>query len=561
MSESPAGPSLRGVNDARIVARHGRAMRRAAGIGFALASYAMALLALLAFFDALAGTLMLPFGGFDHGPVWPVREALLVDVALVAAFGLSHSLMARDWFKVRWTRVVPRALERSVYVLTAACLLLLLVWQWRPVPGTLWSAPHEGAALLIECAFLAGLLLAAVSTFQISHRSLFGLARPFARPFARPARDGGDAGDSGDARDEFRTPLLYRYVRHPMQLGILVALWATPVLTVGRALLAAALSAYVLIGLRFEERALLRAFGDGYAAYRRRVPMLVPRPSVRRVLVAASVLASAVIVTGAAGARTAVRLETFRHAGFERRHRTVLPPVDGARPVLVVLHGRGQDGALTRRLVGAEIEAFAARAGWIVVYPDGHERSWNDCRASLAYPAHLAAVPDTWFLREMVRRLARDHGADTSRVIVLGYSNGGHLAHRLAAEAPGLVRGVAVFGANLPALDRERCVGSAPTLFVAGRRDRVNPWAGGTVQLPTGAPAGDVLSADASAERARGAAAAPASTGATSHVPPLVPDWLGHELPAAIGRGPTIVASSRPDVLRTALEFLATTIR
>lgn len=545
----------------------------ALGLAFAVVSYLLGLLVTFAFFDFLAGTMLLPFGGVDHGAVSIVRRAILVDLALIALFGVTHSVMARPSFKARWTRVVPPHLERSCYVLTAALTLGALIVLWQPVPGTIWSAQGTALTLALDFLFAAGVALTAASTFQLSHAELLGLAQPLAAL-------------RGDVPSEvgFRTPILYRVVRHPMQLGFLITLWSTPVLTAGRALLAAALTLYVLIGLHFEERALRRAFGATYAEYSARVPRLLPRLTPQRAVVLAALVLVTLTVAQGADAHGGARMQVMEHAGLTRRYRVVLPPAalpdsepliaglpvfiqpvastrglgpvaratddaPDARAILFVLHGRGQDGALMRRLLGPEIEPFAAARGWIVVYPDGVEGSWNDCRAALRYPAHIAAVPDVSFLQAVARRLGAVHAADTSHVLAIGYSNGGHLAHRLAAESPEMVRAVAVFGANLPATRDQRCVGDAPTLFVVGTADRVNPAEGGIVQLPTGGTGSAVLSTLSSAEFQ-------ALEHGTSLVEPLVIAGLGHEVPVGGGTLRRFAGPARESALEAALRFL-----
>jgi poly(3-hydroxybutyrate) depolymerase/protein-S-isoprenylcysteine O-methyltransferase Ste14 len=544
------------------------------GLAFALAAYVLAMLSMLAFFDFLAGTLLFPFGGVDHGPVGIVRQALIADLALLALFGASHSVMARPAFKAWWTRLIPPHLERSTYILVSALTLGTLVILWQPVPGTLWSAPHEGLAVAVDLLFATGAMLTLVSTFQISHTELFGLAQPWAAAHGAPLAEG-----------RFRVPPLYRVVRHPMQLGILVTLWATPVMTVGRLLLAVVLTAYVLIGLAFEERALLRHFGQFYIIYQEEVRALLPAISPRRLMVVGVWVLVANVIAAGAVAHSGVSVATLEHGGLTRRFRIVAPsqpstelhvmtaglpvfiqPASPARfeqsekpraaprprPILFVLHGRGQDGALVRRLIGPELEPLAAARGWIVVYPDGHERSWNDCRASLRYAAHEADVPDVEFLRALARRLAASHGADTSHMMALGYSNGGHLAHRLAAESGEIVRSIAVFGANLPAESNERCVSQVATLFVAGADDRVNPAAGGAVRLPTGGTGSPVLSATESAEFV-------ATCEGGARAESLVLPGVGHELPVTRGRLSSLRRLGRAPMagpIGTAVEFL-----
>ena len=204
-------------------------------------------------------------------PARPAGEGLLaalaIDAGLVAFFGASHSLMARPGFKRWWTRIIPATGERSIYVLVASAQLALLCWQWRSLPGpALWSVEAPLSHVLLGLQLL-GFAIALTSSFLIDHFELFGLRQAFGAPRAGSA---------------FRTPLLYRLVRHPLYSGLLLALWAAPEMSPGRLVLAAGLTLYVLIGARLEERDLARVFGDRYRRYQREVPMLVPRPTARR---------------------------------------------------------------------------------------------------------------------------------------------------------------------------------------------------------------------------------------------------------------------------------------
>ncbi|WP_315786629.1 MULTISPECIES: methanethiol S-methyltransferase [unclassified Bradyrhizobium] len=201
----------------------------------------------------------------DVGGSGSVTEAALVDVLLLALFALQHSVMARPAFK-RWlTRFIPKAAERSTYVLLSSLILLLLFWQWRPIPMPIWRIEGLGASVLTSIHWL-GWLIVLTSTYLIDHFDLFGLKQA---AFALRATEA--------PAQPFKTPLLYRLVRHPLMLGFLLAFWATPEMSVGHLMFAALNTAYILVGLQLEERDLVAAFGDTYQRYRQRVPMLLPR--------------------------------------------------------------------------------------------------------------------------------------------------------------------------------------------------------------------------------------------------------------------------------------------
>ena len=178
----------------------------------------------------------------DSGPASPYSEALAVNLLLLALFAVQHSGMARQWFKQRWTRVLPPPVERSTYVLASTLALILVFWQWRPLPAVVWSAGHPAAK---EWGIMA------VSTCLIDLRDLFGLRQ------VEHYRQG-----RAYTAPPFQTPALYRYVRHPIYLGFTMAFWAAPVMTVGHALFAAAATAYILVGIQLEERDLVRAHGE-----------------------------------------------------------------------------------------------------------------------------------------------------------------------------------------------------------------------------------------------------------------------------------------------------------
>ncbi|MGE5561965.1 MAG: methanethiol S-methyltransferase [Bacillota bacterium] len=194
--------------------------------------------------------------------------AAVVDVALIALFGLQHSIMARPAFKRAWTRVVPPAAERSVYVLFASIALLVLFWFWKPIEGTVWQVPvaMHWLTTLLWVLFWAGFGIVLISTFLINHFELFGLQQAWLNLSGRAAE-----------APELRQPLFYRWVAHPLYAGFFLAFWATPHMTVGHLLLALALSIYMLVAIQYEEHDLTGVFGEDYTRYRSQVGMLFPR--------------------------------------------------------------------------------------------------------------------------------------------------------------------------------------------------------------------------------------------------------------------------------------------
>ena len=239
-------------------------LRRYAAFGYGVAAYVLAL-ATIAYAVAFLANVVVP-RTVDGGPVGPPVVAVLVDAVLLGLFGLQHSLMARPWFKVRWTRLVPEPVERSTYVLFASLALLVLMWAWRPLPAVVWRVDGYAASAL-WVVYAAGwlLMLAAVNT--IDGPELMGLRQVTAYLRGREL-----------APVDFQTPGLYRYVRHPIMTGFLLSFWVTPRMTLGHLLFAVGTTAYVLVGVTLEQRDLLDAFGDRYRTYRRDVPMFVPRP-------------------------------------------------------------------------------------------------------------------------------------------------------------------------------------------------------------------------------------------------------------------------------------------
>jgi protein-S-isoprenylcysteine O-methyltransferase Ste14 len=201
----------------------------------------------------------------DSGPVAPVAEALIVNLLLMSLFAVQHSVMARQQFKRWWTQFVPKSIERSTYVLFASLALVLMFWQWRPMPAVMWEIADQRFAAAVTGLSLVGWLIVLTSTFLINHFELFGVHQVANNL----------TGHSMPA-PAFRTPLYYKFVRHPIYLGFIIAFWAAPTMSVGHMLFAAVTTAYIFVGIFLEERDLVDLFGDEYRRYRERVSMLVP---------------------------------------------------------------------------------------------------------------------------------------------------------------------------------------------------------------------------------------------------------------------------------------------
>ncbi|MDP1837709.1 MAG: NnrU family protein [Reyranella sp.] len=235
---------------------------------YAIASYAVFLVSSL-YAIGFVGNYLVP-KSIDVGGPASLGEALVVNLLLLGLFAAQHSIMARPAFKRWWAGFLPVACQRSTYVLLSSLILLLLFWQWRPIPMPIWRVDGIAAGLLIGV-YALGWLVVFASTFMIDHFDLSGLRQAFfaLRGVEAPGQS-------------FRTPLLYKIVRHPLMLGFLLAFWATPEMTAGHLLFALMTTAYILVGLQFEERDLIATFGTTYQQYRQRVPMLLPRVLTRR---------------------------------------------------------------------------------------------------------------------------------------------------------------------------------------------------------------------------------------------------------------------------------------
>jgi protein-S-isoprenylcysteine O-methyltransferase Ste14 len=238
-------------------------MRRALALGYGVLAY----LAFLSVFALLVGFVggAHVIRGIDEGKGGALPIALSIDIALIVLFGASHSIMARPKFKERWVRFVPRSAERSTYVLVASLTLGLLAWQWRALPRQVWNLALPAARFVVWGVSGAGILLVVASTFLTDHFDLFGLRQTWLHVLDRPYTP-----------VPFRERGLYKHVRHPMMIGVLIWFWATPTMSIGHLIFALGMSVYIFVGVALEERELARALGEPYQAYRSRVRAFFP---------------------------------------------------------------------------------------------------------------------------------------------------------------------------------------------------------------------------------------------------------------------------------------------
>lgn len=245
-------------------------MKRAAVIIYGTLSYIFFAITLLYFVGFVIG-IGVPKTVDTGGGQTRFLEALLTNCVLIGLFGLQHSVMARQGFKDWWTKLIPPPVERSTYVLFASVMLGLLIWYWQPMPTLVWNVEHLAGRVLIYALFLFGVAMFLISTCLIDHFELFGLKQVYAY-----------FSNQKPSSPVYRTPFLYKLMRHPLILGLIIVFWSTPRMTVGHLVLAAGMTAYCFIGVSYEERDLVSKFGDSYRKYQRSTPMLLPTLSRKR---------------------------------------------------------------------------------------------------------------------------------------------------------------------------------------------------------------------------------------------------------------------------------------
>ena len=232
---------------------------------YGIVSYALGVASLL-YLICFISNIVVP-KTIDSAPEGGVGQAVLVDLILIGLFAFQHSVMARPGFKERWTRIVPKPAERSTYVLITGLVLALLCWQWQPIPGVVWNVENAVGKGLLQALFWLGWAILFASTFMINHFDLFGLRQVYLRLKSQPYRP-----------VPFVEAALYRFVRHPIMLGVLIGYWATPSMSVGHLLFAAVSTGYVFIGIFLEEHDTRQALGETYERYRRKTSMILPLP-------------------------------------------------------------------------------------------------------------------------------------------------------------------------------------------------------------------------------------------------------------------------------------------
>src|SRR5712691_12114488 len=235
---------------------------------YGIGAYAIFLVSLL-YAICFVGNFGVP-KSIDSGIAGPLVESLIVDAILLGLFAIQHSVMARPGFKRWWIRFIPESIERSTYVLLSSLLLILLFWQWNPILSVIWNVTNPVGILVLTALFWAGWLLVLLSTFVINHFDLFGLRQVYLFQKGKQYTN-----------LIFKRRFFYKFVRHPLLLGFIIAFWATPKMTLGHLVFAVATTAYILIAIQLEERDLTNIHGDAYREYQREVSMLIPLPKRR----------------------------------------------------------------------------------------------------------------------------------------------------------------------------------------------------------------------------------------------------------------------------------------
>jgi len=238
-------------------------MGRVIALLYGVVSYAIFFGAFLYWIGFLSNTVVPK--SIDSGVEIATATAFIINLALLALWAVPHSVMARPGFKERWTKIVPKSIERSTYVLISSAILILLYWQWRPMTGVVWEVEAAWAQYLLWAVLLGGIVLVLLSTFIINHFDLFGLRQVWFNFRQKAHADPG-----------FKVTFFYKFVRHPLYVGWIMSMWGTPSMTTGHLLFAAGLTTYILIAIRYEERDLVKFLGDDYVRYKEKVPMIIP---------------------------------------------------------------------------------------------------------------------------------------------------------------------------------------------------------------------------------------------------------------------------------------------
>jgi protein-S-isoprenylcysteine O-methyltransferase Ste14 len=239
-------------------------MGRGIAFLYGVASYGIFFLTFLYLIGFLSN-LLVPMS-IDVGQATNTITALLINFSLIALFGIQHSVMARPGFKDKWTKIVPKSIERSTYVLITSAILILMFFQWRPMTGVIWEAEAVWAQNILWAVFFGGFGLVLLSTFVIDHFDLFGLRQVWLNLRKKVY-----------THSKFKVTFFYRFVRHPLYVGWIMAFWGIPTMTVGHLLFAVGMTTYILVAIRYEERDLVKFLGDDYVQYQQKVPMLIPK--------------------------------------------------------------------------------------------------------------------------------------------------------------------------------------------------------------------------------------------------------------------------------------------